>query len=697
MGFSYKTLNSNDITSTSYIANKIWEIENAKLSKNGITLYIGENIPINVNNPFNPIIDPISSNGEYRRLLYDSIKHLFYINYTSGSLTNQFFHSSSFFNYEQTTLTSGSMLASFKDIPTQTGSSSPQIYDETPFDADRGGRILIISIDQNIFGSGLTPNSVFISGSGYYLRDDGEGNIFDFGTFNDYARYSIAIYNEDKYLVPIPGDLEVKYIGNVFYSQGLIIITDEDYLCVFGIPPTAVDDYFTFLNTEHPKSLDILANDLSDCGDLIMESFISHSLPGHTFPDFSYSGGIIDILPTQPSLIPGEYKIGYTISSSLNLTSNTASINLTINSEPLKIENVISSSLCYGDDSMVPVTFSINYGVPYYSYSLDGENTYIGVDELFNVTVSGSITASSENFIYAKDYLGEVVSESFSSWHPAVTASISIQKLSCTSTSGDGKIFVDNDQTAVTASINGVIQPLPAVFTDIPTGSITVELIDSFNCTTGSIIEMGVYPPLTASVTQSNVSCIGDTDGSLIVNLTNVIDTLRVDLTDTYNAKRLSDFPNNSITAFNLPPGTYELEVYSQDPEECQFFSQSFNIAEPQIMSYNLTASYINSCSNQIIFNEVTGGTPPYTYVAQKVITTFSKEVTSDEAEIFEIFTSTDFNEEVTGNHTLNLGSLNGGNFNTYLIDSNGCQSPTSSLLVYSRQFIYSGSVCDIT
>ncbi len=27
----------------------------------------------------------------------------------------------------------------------------------------------------------------------------------------------------------------------------------------------------------------------------------------------------------------------------------------------------------------VPVTFSIDYGVPYYSYSLDEGNTYLGI------------------------------------------------------------------------------------------------------------------------------------------------------------------------------------------------------------------------------------------------------------------------------------------------------------------------------
>jgi hypothetical protein len=123
MSFSYKTLNSNDISLTSYIANKQWEVNNTTLSQNGVTIYIGENLPIDKINPFDPINDSQTSNEEYRRLIYDSIKNLYYQNYTSGSLTGQFFHSSSFFNYEQSTLTSGSMLAANRNIPTITGSS----------------------------------------------------------------------------------------------------------------------------------------------------------------------------------------------------------------------------------------------------------------------------------------------------------------------------------------------------------------------------------------------------------------------------------------------------------------------------------------------------------------------------------------------------------------------------------------------
>jgi hypothetical protein len=662
MSFSHKTLSSNDIILTSYIANKFWEVKNNTLSENGVTIYVGENLPINVNNPFNNIDDAKTSNEEYRRLIFNSVKHLFYKNYISGSLTGSFFQSSSYFNYEQSTLTSGTL----RELSNIEGISANQydinLYDESIYNLDRGNKIAVISIDQNIFGSGLNPKSVFISGSDYYLHDDGEGNFFDF-------------YNEENYNNPISSSL----IGNVFYSHGLIVITNEDYLCLLGIPPTAINDYHSYNNMNPNLSIDITANDFSDCGEILINSFQSHSIENYEFPEFTYNNGFINFELTQPNLIPGDYKLGYTIMSSNGLTSNSASINLNITSNPLSIENVTSSLVCYHDTSLVPVTFSINNGVPFYSYSLDEGNTYLETNTLFNVIVSGSVTASNNNILYAKDYLNEVTTFSFSSWYPEVLASINIQKPPCTDVSTDGKIFINNDQTAISASINGIFKELPATFTDIPTGSITIGLTSSFGCVTSSIIQVDKYPPLTASVTLSDVRCNGGNDGFLRINFTNVIDNLIVTLgtntEDIYLSKPLSEFNNNSVTASNLTADNYIITVFSLEEDECQLYSNNFIIKNPSVISFNsISASYINSCSNQIEINEVSGGVPPYTYISQNSSTG-------------EIYSST--------TNIIDLETLNGGTYINYIIDSNGCQSVTSSLEIFTRQFIYDNPICE--
>jgi hypothetical protein len=677
MSFSYKTLNSNDITLTSYIANKQWEVSNATLYQNGITIYVGENLPITQNYPFNPIDDGQTSNEEYRRLIFDSIKNLYYQNYISGSLTGRFFNSSSAFNYEQSTLTSGSMIAANRNLPTITGSyldpnnptvfdsnrydRSASLYDDVRFDPDIGSKIVVLSIDQNIFGSGLSPNTFKISGSTYYITDDGEGNLYD----------ALAVSS--------------SYVGNIFYSQGLVVLTHQDYLCLFGVPPTTKNDYFTYQNIDYlSQSLSILSNDFADCNAIDPDSVNLISVPGYTFPDHSLNLGTLIVTPNQTSVIPGNYKLEYVVENYTGIISNTSSISLTVTSLPLEINNLIIPPTCFSSTTNIPVTFSINYGVPPYSYSLDQGTTYTGVPGFFNKTVSGSMTASLNNTIYVKDYLGTTISQSFNSLNPAVTYATSILKLPCSAVSTDGIIQLTGI-TAVSASINGGSYiKLPFTASLLGTGSYSINYKDTSGCITGSTLTLGVYPPLTASVTQSNVSCYGGTNGSLTINLSNVIDNFtRVNLIGPtgnyiYNDVALSTFPNNSITTSSLSTGSYTCSIVPDPlkPLECQNYSNIFTITSPTALSLSVTASYISSCSNAIIISG-SGGTPPYSYYAINMASNAS------------------YSSDLNPIALINLDKLNPGTYTTFLVDSHSCSSPTSSIEIFGRTYNYTGSVCE--
>jgi hypothetical protein len=669
MSFSYKTLNSNDITLTSYIANKQWEVINSTLSQNGVTIYMGENLPINKLNPFDPLNDSETSNDEFRRLIYDSIKNLYYQNYTSGSLTGQFFNSSSFFNYEQSTLTSGSMLSAHRDISTITGSSalgikptvfgtnlydiSSSLYDTIGYDPDKGSKITVISIDQNIFGSGLSPNTVIISGSTYNIQDDGEGNLLDINTST--------------------------YVGNVFYSQGLIVITNQIYICVLGAPPVSVNDYYSYRNTEYAsQTLDIISNDFADCGAIDPSSV---EIYGNNFPDYTINNGIITITPNLTSLIPGNYQLKYTVGNYNSIRSNTSSINLEITSLPLEINNIVINQVCYGVTSSLPVSFDINYGVPYYSYSLDGGINYTGSSTIFNATITGSMPAGANNIIYVKDYTNNIYSASFSSWYKPISYTTNILKNPCSSTSNDGQISIEDNGsfTAYQARIDssGSYTNIPVTFTGLSTGSHTIQVRDINSCITSSVVSLGVYTPLTASVTQSNVSCYGGSNGALSIALTNVTDRLLVNLLGPtgsyiYNNTLLSSFSNNTITASNLSTGSYNLYVtYSRDLQ-CQTYNNTFTITSPTALSFNITASYINSCSNAISFSAA-GGTPPYIYVTYETGsgTTYSSDSSS-----------------------VNIDGLNSGSYKAFIVDSNGCSSATSSIQIFGRNYRYTGSYC---
>jgi hypothetical protein len=673
MSFSYKTLNSTDITLTSYIANKQWEVNNSTLSSKGITVYIGENFPVNSTNPFNPISDTQTSHNEYRRLIFQSIKHLYYQNYISGSSTGQFFNSSSYFNYEQSTLVSGTI----RNITTIIGSnlnpsnpvlydnpssqslydSIPTVYDLDNLDPDEGSRIAVISIDKNIYGSGLSPNSVYISGSTYLIQDDGEGNMID--------------------------TLTSTYIGNIFYSQGLIVITNQNYLCIFGVPPTTVNDYFSYVNTETPnKTLDILGNDFADCGLPNYDSFLASTYPGYSFPNYTQVGGIITITPDQSSVIPGEYKLNYTMTNNSGIRSNTSSINLTITSQSLEIFNVISSSTCYGTSSITPVTYSINYGVPYYSYSLDGGVSYTGSNSLSSITVSGSILSSTSSKVYAKDYFGAITTASFSSWYPIPFALtfLSSSAALCGST-GTTTIQINSGYSAVSASVNGgAYKKLPNTFDNATTSS-TILYKDIYGCVVSSTFNLGYIPPITASYSTSSITCYGYLNGTATFSFTNAFQEPYYEfygddvlINDSYLPPTVNN--SSSLTLSNLSSGIdYQLTIYpSAGGTLCsnQNYYTTFTLTQPTQLTLSTTASYQSTCSNAISYS-IAGGTPPYTF---RAIDTGSN-----------ISYSTDTSP-------LLLPNLSGSTYSFIVTDANGCNITGSLLTVYGRTYIYSGSTC---
>ena len=117
---SFKKLNSSDVTTVPYAANKQWDLDFCAYPSDDsyLTIYKGTKFtssfdphldPRNVNQ----FIDPITE-GVYERLIYDSINHMFYQSYSgsllnTSSLANSLFYESaseqrrtqSYFNYNE--------------------------------------------------------------------------------------------------------------------------------------------------------------------------------------------------------------------------------------------------------------------------------------------------------------------------------------------------------------------------------------------------------------------------------------------------------------------------------------------------------------------------------------------------------------------------------------------------------------------
>jgi hypothetical protein len=299
---SFKQLNKSDVTHVAYAANKQWDKTYAlgyPTSSDYITIYKGTN----VTGSFDLTMDPVTE-GQYERLVYDQINHLFYHEFSgsfldTSSLANSFLYESASQNYN---------------------TASYFIYDENPniilnFPTASNAGIRVLAVNQDIYGSKLLPYNFVLSSSAYYITDDGNGNLFDTGSI---------------------------HIGNIFYPQGLAIITNQDYQGMFPLPPLAVADIIIVKASDYSKtgSASILTNDNGRSGTLITGSVtLSGSVDQLSL--IALTGSNIPYMISNYSIIPGTssvseayirindnieffsegtYEVDYFVSASVNST-----------------------------------------------------------------------------------------------------------------------------------------------------------------------------------------------------------------------------------------------------------------------------------------------------------------------------------------------------------------------------------------
>jgi hypothetical protein len=231
---SFKQLSKSDVTHVSYAANKQWNLTYPLGYPNNdsyVTIYKGTN----VSGTFDYTMDPITE-GQYERLIYDQIDHLFYHSF-SGSFLNTSSLANSFL---------------YESASQQYATSSYFIYDENPnliknFPTGADAGIRVLNVNQDIYGEKLLPYNFRLSSSDYNITDDGNGNLFDIGSV---------------------------HVGNIFYPQGLAIITNQAYQNIFPLPPLAVADFITVKASDYEKtgSINLLDNDIVRSGDFLTSS-----------------------------------------------------------------------------------------------------------------------------------------------------------------------------------------------------------------------------------------------------------------------------------------------------------------------------------------------------------------------------------------------------------------------------------------
>ena len=703
MSFAYKKLNPSDIKSVPYVANKQYEFDSSSYLDNNIQTYIGEYIPITTDRPFDSVNDNLTTDGNYRRLIYESVRHLYYQNYvTKSSLdqdtesedliypknVGQFWHSSSYDNFLQNTLVSGSFETNFRSFPYfesieyRFDNVSSSLYGTAIYFIENVAKIRVISIPKDQYGGGIKPNTFELSGSNFLIKDDGEGNLFDYAPIE--SRYSGTPYLDptNRYA---GSNLQVP-VGNIFYNHGIAVVTNVDYICFIETAPVARNTYINLLNTQEEKIIPTLLGDFDDCTSLDTSSVLTFTNPDYTCPDYSLSGsGDLIITPNLNSVAPGEYRLFYSVENTEGLVSNTGSIILNLTTQPLTSEILSITQSCYQGTESSSVTFLVDQGVPPYSYSIDNTN-YTSTSNLFQPIISASLLPSRSLILYVKDNEGSIVTQSIDTAFLPINGKLWQNDVSFCGTS-DGYIIASASgdlpiTASLSASFSGAVE-LPNTMSNLEVGTYTVYFKDANNCVTTSQIEITKTIPLTASYEITHINCYGSNTGKIILDTLDENDepqdyflTGGTEPFD-YEWTGPNSFLTNSQNIENIPSGTYILNV--RDNDGC-FYGFTFDVTSSEQILYTASIDYTSSAyTSSLILDNLIGGVPPYNITASTNLSVYTLYATSSG----------------TFSIPLYADELNAGSCSVTIEDFIGCEGVTSNLEIYGRIWELTGSNCE--
>lgn len=174
MGRAKNSLTRESVSSTPIKFRYSVTYDSASLATYGITTGSGINYPYNVN---------MSAQQMEDMNRYRVVRQLYYQQAMSSSA-----NTASFWDpFWQSTAASGTNDSTVYNFPTAYTSS-----------------VIVFAIPSSQFGENLSRKSFLLSSSAYYILDDGNGNLIDYK--NSKAK-----------------------VGNIFYAQGIAVITNQNY------------------------------------------------------------------------------------------------------------------------------------------------------------------------------------------------------------------------------------------------------------------------------------------------------------------------------------------------------------------------------------------------------------------------------------------------------------------------------------
>ncbi len=307
---------------------------------------------------------------------------------------------------------------------------------------------------------------------------------------------------------------------------------------------------------------------------------------------YSYNWFDSSTLPSHNNLTNGNYLVTIT---DANICSLITSVNIGYDAGNLSIQNNISNISCHGD-STGSISLVVQNGTSPFIAAWSGiSDTNLSLSGLgsgnYNVTITDNNGCTASSFMSIIEPT-QILLDSTVVNHTCGT----LGSASIIPTGGTPGYLYYWSVPGSTATIN-----------DIPAGSYTVTVTDSYNCSATLTTVIDLIPATgIGQITQNNLLCYGDTNASATVIMTNG--------SAPFNCIWQHDLTNNTNTASNLSAGNYYVTV--TDTYGACIVPLTVSISQPQALNINPLVTNItcNNLNNGIIVANGSGGTIPHLF-----------------------------------------------------------------------------------
>jgi gliding motility-associated-like protein len=344
-------------------------------------------------------------------------------------------------------------------------------------------------------------------------------------------------------------------------------------------------------------------------------------------PPYKYSinGGPSQISNIFTGLNVGNYSVFVTDANGCNSTMNvdiikTGNLAIAYSSNNTSCLGVSDGSISVFPPSIhAPLQYTFNGGPPQ-------------TNNIFSGLPAGSYTIAASDAIGCTGSATVVITQEI-----GVTATFVTAPPTCSGSSNGSITVTTTSGTApYSYSINGGPQQTSNIFTGLTNGTHNIRIRDANGCARIYAVVLNPAMSLNATVSKTDVSCNGASNGSITISMLNGSTPYQYSLNNTTW--------QTGNTFSNLGPGNYT--VYYRDNNGC-FSSQTVTITQPAILDATTTSTNPRCFghSDGIILVNAIGGLSPYQYSLNGFNYQFSNQ----------------------------FGNLIAGSFTIYVKDANGC------------------------